>query len=178
VAQLSGDELSYLTGELTERGDWQALWRLAQYLPLARAAHHAMRMGTSGWVPSDDRDRALFTLLLGANNLHVTSPGWAEPGRWPDNLSAVHDRALRALAARPLAAMRPADLKTATWLLRARNLGPARAFAQTLKACLEVRFGTEVALGEAAAPRPGADDVGPAAGDSPHRAGGAPAGGR
>jgi hypothetical protein len=158
-AGLSPNEQSFLVSALTTRRDWPALWRLAQQMPLPRAAHCAMRMRQS-WAPDDERERALFTVLVQANDLHVTSPGWAEPARWPRTLSGDRQRALHALAGRPLSAMRPADQETVTWLLRSPDLGAARAFLQVLRDGLGSRFGTDVTLGPAVAGQVPDDDIG------------------
>jgi hypothetical protein len=147
---LARDEQFFLLSALTGQRDWPALWRLAQQLPVPAAAHCVLRMGGS-WAPDDERGRALFTALARAVRLHRTVPGWAEAVRWSGALPAGHRQALEALSARPLPALRPADLETASWLLRSPDLGAARALVQALKDCLDVRFGTEVALGPATA---------------------------
>jgi hypothetical protein len=156
---LSRSEQFFLLITLTKQQDWPALWRLAQQMPLPQAAYCTQRMGQA-WAPDDERERALFTVLVRASGLHVTVPEWADPARWSTTLSDDRQRALHALADRPLSAMRPADLETATWLLGSPDVGAARPFVQALTDGLGVRFGTEVAIGPATAGQVPDDDIG------------------
>jgi hypothetical protein len=74
---------------------------------------------------------------------------------------------LTVLTGQPLSAMTPADLSAVTGALRYRDLFPAmRPVLELLAACLEYRFGAEVAIG-GAAPAPEADDIGLSARDGP-----------
>lgn len=67
---------------------------------------------------------------------------------------------LAALADRPLASLAPGDIATVTGALRDSGAGwPARPLLEVLAACLEYRFGDEVALGPAAPVQAAADDV-------------------
>jgi hypothetical protein len=66
TAALTAEEGRYLADHLASRRDWPALWQLARDLPLAEAVA-AMRLFGDGWRPDDDRSRALFGLLAGAD---------------------------------------------------------------------------------------------------------------
>jgi hypothetical protein len=67
---------------------------------------------------------------------------------------------LAALADRPLASLAPGDIATVTGALRDTAAGwAARPLLEVLAACLEYRFGDELALGAAAPVQAAADDV-------------------
>jgi hypothetical protein len=57
-------EARYLAARLAARRDWDALWRLAQRLPLAQAVA-AMRSFDDAFRPAGDAERELFTRLAG-----------------------------------------------------------------------------------------------------------------
>jgi hypothetical protein len=63
------------------------------------------------------------------------------------------------LARRPLASFRPADLAAVTALAGRAGDRPVRTALGLLRACLEYRFGADVAIGDAPAPVPGTDDI-------------------
>lgn len=63
------------------------------------------------------------------------------------------------LGRRPLASFRPADLAAVTALARRAGDRPVRTALGLLRACLEYRFGADVAIGDAPAPAPGTDDI-------------------
>jgi hypothetical protein len=66
AAALAVEEGRYLADHLAGRRDWPALWQLARDLPLVQAVT-AMRLFSDAWRPDDDRNRALFGLLAGAD---------------------------------------------------------------------------------------------------------------
>jgi hypothetical protein len=137
VATVTPAEVSYLADELAGRQDWPRLWQLALDLPLAGAVIAASRFGDS-WQPDDDAGQVLLRKLA------TTEGGHIDPG-----LTAE-------LIGRPLALLTPADLTTVASLLLAQPSGPL----ELLAACLEYRFGNEIALREQVPVTPGsADDV-------------------
>jgi hypothetical protein len=74
------------------------------------------------------------------------------------------DAAARERLVRPTGSMRLADLATATGARR----GPrSRPFLDLLRACLELRFATEVGLADTRPAAGGDDDVGIAANERP-----------
>jgi hypothetical protein len=74
---------------------------------------------------------------------------------------------LTALLGQPMSAMTPADLSAVMGALRYRDLFPAtRPVLELLAACLEHRFGGDVAIGESAS-APEADGIGLSARDGP-----------
>ena len=138
VTTVTADEADYLARELARRRDWAWLWQLALDLPLAGAITAASRFG-DGWQPADEDGRALLRRLATGSARDPADPAAAR------------------LILCPLALMTPTDLTAVTEVLRRQ---PSDSL-ELLAACLEYRFGGEIALGDAQQPstRARPDDV-------------------
>jgi hypothetical protein len=65
LASLNKKERAHLVGQLAERREWNQLWSLTRWLPLAEAAHTTRAFGD--WRPSADDERAVFEALRAAH---------------------------------------------------------------------------------------------------------------
>lgn len=157
--------------------------RLALGLPLAGAVTAASRIG-DGWQPGDEAGQALLRQLATADARQITlaiTDGGPEADRHapaagrstdPPGESAHSRRpppgwpyAAAELLRRPLALLTRADLGTVASLLLAQ---PSRPL-ELLAACLQYRFGSEIALGAQAPVTPGSpDDVAISSNPAPH----------
>ncbi|MGP3970102.1 hypothetical protein [Streptomyces sp. 6N223] len=66
LKHLSDQERAYLVRQLTERRDWDGLWRLTLQMPLAEAVEAAARV-SGDWLPPGEDDRGLFQALRTAD---------------------------------------------------------------------------------------------------------------
>jgi len=145
------EEARYLAWQLAGRRDWAGLWQLALDLPVAGAVFAGSNIG-DGWQPADDAARALLQRLAGADWWQISEFS-ADSRQNPQARPAAAVELIR----RPLALMTPADLAAVTKLLRTHSSKPL----ELLAACLEYRFGSEIALGAQGPVAPGRpDDVG------------------
>jgi hypothetical protein len=150
--ELTGAEWDGLTARLAGHRDWAGLWKLARDVPVLRAASTVAAIDR-GWQPDSHRDRELLTLLAGCDPdaLHRAQAAFGRE---------LRDLPVQALAGKPQAAWRPADLTAALSAAPAMEGCPdARPFYDLLLRCLEHRYGGDVRLGHDA-PRTGSDEIG------------------
>jgi hypothetical protein len=142
----------HLAAELARRGDWAWLWRLARDMPLLDAVAAVQPIDT-GWQPGTPPERELHALLSRAGPELLAMAARDIPVD-PDGLNINGQIEL------PQSSWQRTDLQH---VLRYRQSMPQlplasreRDLVDLLIACMEYRFGGDVALGTAVA---GDDDI-------------------